>query len=163
MIPPLDRAKGTSSAAGQAADALLRELDGTTFIVIDFEALTPAGRSPERVEVAAIALACRGGQLTETARFAELMRPPAGVAVAGEFTRITAITAGMLSGARSAREVMSDLEKQLTVPGQCRLVAHSAPTEAGLLAGQRDHCPRAAARHRAACAGRRARPDVVPA
>ena len=31
------------------------------------------------------------------------------------------------------------------VPGQCRLVAHSAQTEAGLLAGPRDHCPQLAA------------------
>ena len=75
------------------ADALLRELDGTTFIVIDFEALTPTGRSPVPVEVAAITLACRDGELAETARFTELMKPPADVPVTGEFTRITAITA----------------------------------------------------------------------
>jgi hypothetical protein len=49
------------------------------------------------VKVAAIALACQGRQLTETGRFTELMRPYAGVPVTGEFTRITAITAGMLS------------------------------------------------------------------
>lgn len=127
------------------AGALLRELDGATFIVIDFEALTPAGRSPVPVEVAAITLACRGGQLAEAARFNELIRPPADVPVTGEFTRITAITAGMLSGARPACQVMADLDKQLVVPGRCRLVAHSAPTEAGLLAGQRDHCPHLAA------------------
>jgi hypothetical protein len=54
------------------------------------------------VEVAAIALACRGGQLTETGRFTELMRPPADAPVTGEFTWLTAITAGMLSGARPA-------------------------------------------------------------
>ncbi len=134
----------TTPANRQPADALLRELTGTTFIVIDFEALTPAGRSPEPVEVAAIALACRAGQLTETGRFTELMSPPADVRVTGEFTRITAIDAGMLSRARPACEVMADLERQLIVPGRCRLVAHNAPTEAGLLAGQRDHCPQLA-------------------
>ena len=122
-----------------------RFITNRPFIVIDFEGLTPAGRPPEPVEVAAIALACRGGQLTETGRFTELMRPPADVPVTGEFTRITAITAGMLSGARPACEVMADLERHLMVPGRCRLVAHSAPTEAGLLARQRDHCPRLAA------------------
>lgn len=137
--------KSRVTISGQPADSLLRELDGTTFIVIDFEALTPAGRPPEPVEVAAIALACRGGQLTETSRFTKLMRPPADVPVTAEFTRITAITAGMLSGARPAREVMADLERQLMMPGRCRLVAHSAATEAGLLARQRDHCPHLAA------------------
>lgn len=145
MTSPPGPAQHAALAKREPAGALLRELDGTTFIVIDFEALTPAGRSPEPVEVAAIALACRGGQLTETGRFSELMRAPAGVPVTGEFTRITAITAGMLAGARPASEVMADLERQLMVPGRCRLVAHSAPTEAGLLAGQRDHCPHLAA------------------
>jgi len=135
-------AQYVTSANRQPADALLYELSGATFIVIDFEGLTPAGRPPEPVEVAAIALACRGGQLAESGRFTELMRPPVGVPVTGEFTRITAITGGMLSGARPACQVMADLEGQLMEPGRCRLVAHSAPTEAGLLAGQRDHCPR---------------------
>lgn len=145
MTPRPGPAPDATTANGQQAGALLRELDGTTFIVIDFEALTPAGRSLEPVEVAAIALACRGGRLAETGRFTELMRPPADVPVTGEFTRITAITAGMLSGSRPACEVMADLEAQFMIPGRCRLVAHSAPTEAGLLAGQRDHCPRLAA------------------
>ena len=145
MTPPPGPAQPPTPASRQPAAALLRELDGTTFIVIDFEGLTPAGRPPEPVEVAAIALACRGGQLTETGRFTELMRPPADVPVTGEFTRITAITARMLSGARPACEVMADLERQLMVPGRCRLVAHSAPTEAGLLARQRDHRPQLAA------------------
>ena len=145
MTPPPRPAQPATPTTRQLAGALLRELDGTTFIVIDFEGLTPAGRPQEPVEVAAIALACRGGQLTETGRFSELMRPPADVPVTGEFTRITAITAGMLSGARPACDVMADLERQLMVPGRCRLVAHSAPTEAGLLARQRDHCPQLAA------------------
>ena len=145
MTPPPEPAQDAAATGGPAAGALLRELDGITFIVIDFEALTPARRPLEPVEVAAIAVACRDGKLAETARFTELMRPPAGVPVTAEFTRITTITAGMLSGARTAREVMADLEERLAVPGRRRLVAHSAPTEAGLLAGQRDHCPQLAA------------------
>jgi len=79
VTPPPGPAQHATPANGQAADAVLRELDGTTFIVIDFEALTPAGR-----------------------------------------------TAGMLSGARPACEVMADLERQLMVPGRCRLVAQRA-------------------------------------
>ena len=123
MTPPPEPAQDAAATGGTAAAALLRDLDGITFIVIDFEALTPAGRSPEPVEVAAIAVACCDGKLAETTRFTELMRPPAGVPVAAEFTRITAITARMLSGARTAPEVMADLEERLTVPGRRRLVA----------------------------------------
>ena len=61
MTRPPEPPQDALTPAAQAADALLRDLDGTTFIVIDFEALTPAGRSPEPVEVAAIALACHDG------------------------------------------------------------------------------------------------------
>lgn len=35
---------------------------------------------------------------------------------------------------------MADLDGRLTAPPY-RLVAHNAPTEAGLIAGQRQHCP----------------------
>ena len=73
------------------------------------------------------------------------MRPPAGVPVTAEFTRITAITAAMLAAARPAPDVLADLDRPLGAPGKRRLVAHSAPTEAGLLAGQRAHCPLLAA------------------
>jgi DNA polymerase-3 subunit epsilon len=50
----------------------------TTFALIDFEGLTPAGRSAEPIEVAALALRLVDGRLVETGRFEELSgRPPA--------------------------------------------------------------------------------------
>jgi hypothetical protein len=48
----------------------------TTFHVIDFEATTPRGYRPERIEVAVISLSLSGAGLAETARFTELMCPP---------------------------------------------------------------------------------------
>lgn len=52
-----------------------------TFLVIDFEALTPTGRPAEPTEVAAMALVVRDGKLVEDGRFESLIRPPADVPV----------------------------------------------------------------------------------
>lgn len=50
---------------------------GTTFVVIDFETLTPAGRPPVPIEVAAIAgRFTEEGGWAESGRFQSLMRPP---------------------------------------------------------------------------------------
>ncbi len=85
--------------------SLLNSLADITFVVIDFEALTPAGRPAEPVEVAAMVLALRDGQLAEQPRFSELIMAPADVPVTAFDTRITGITARMLAGARPASQV----------------------------------------------------------
>jgi DNA polymerase III subunit epsilon len=113
-------------------------------VVIDFEAVTPAGRTPEPVEVAALALRWIGGQWYESARFAALIRPPEGTPIPEMNTRITGITEEMLEGARPAAQVLGDLDRRLTQPDY-RLVAHGAGTEALLLRAQRAHCPTLAA------------------
>jgi DNA polymerase-3 subunit epsilon len=116
-----------------------------TYVVIDFESLTPAGRSPEPIEVAAIA-----GRFTadlrwaETGRFESLICPPDDVPVTPMDRAQTGITAADLAGQRPACEVMAALDARLASP-PCRLVAHSAITEATLIAGQRQHCPALAA------------------
>ena len=127
-----------------ALTMLLDRLAATTFIVIDFEALTPAGRPAEPTEVAAIALGVQDGQLAELARFEELIRPPAEVPVTAFDQRITGITAQMLATARPAAQVLATLDRQ-PAARPCRLVAHHAPPEAGLISRQRQHCPALAA------------------
>ena len=118
---------------------------GATYIVIDFEALTPAGRSPVPVEVAAIAgKFTPAGDWEETSRFQSLMRPPDDVPVTGFDRAQTGLTARELGRHRAAAEVMAALDARLARPPY-RLVAHSAHTEATLIAGQRQHCPRLAA------------------
>lgn len=136
-VPPWAASPATDVGA---ATALLGRLAAVTFIVIDFEALTPAGRPAEPTEIAAIALGQQDGQLAERTRFAELIRPPAEVPVTTFDQRVTGITAQMLAEARPAALVLADLDQHLgTSP--CRLVAHHAPTEAGLINRQRQHCP----------------------
>lgn len=113
-------------------------------VVIDFEAVTPAGRTPEPVEVAALALRWIGGHWYEAARFASLIRPPEGTPIPEINTRITGITEGMLEDAPPAAQVLGDLDRRLSMPDY-RLVAHGAGTEALLLRAQRANCPTLAA------------------
>ena len=71
---------------------------GATYIVIDFEALTPAGRSPVPVEVAAIAgKFTPAGDWQQTSRFQSLMRPPDDVPVTSFDRAQTGLTARELA------------------------------------------------------------------
>ncbi|WP_328604517.1 3'-5' exonuclease [Amycolatopsis sp. NBC_00345] len=121
----------------------------TRFVVIDFEGLTPVGRAPVPVEVAAVTVVCRGdGTLEELGQFGSLMKPPAGVAVTA-FDQAAGITRALLATAPPAREVMAALDRHVHDPAEAagaevRLVAQNAPTERTMLHGQRDHCPRLA-------------------
>ncbi|MEU9835896.1 3'-5' exonuclease [Streptosporangium sp. NPDC048047] len=115
-----------------------------TFVVIDFEALTPAGRPAVPIEVAALALTPKEEELVEAWRFQSLMKPPPDVPVTDFDVRQTGITPAMLAVAAEPDDVMARLEAMLTAPPY-RLVAHHAATEANLIAHQRAHCPALAA------------------
>jgi len=116
----------------------------TCFVVLDFEATTPTGRRPEPIDIAAIALRATGGELREVSRFAALMRPPEHAPVTPFDTEQTGITAAMVTGAPTAGQVLAQLDSRLTEPPYL-LVAHNAPTEAGILYDYRQHCPTLAA------------------
>ncbi|MEV4173316.1 3'-5' exonuclease [Nonomuraea sp. NPDC049709] len=111
-----------------------------TYLVIDFEGLTPAGRPAVPVEVAVLALRVAADGLAESWRFESLIAPPPGMAVTSYDMRLTGITAAMLATAAGPEQVMAELDRRLTAPPY-RLVAHHAPTEAGIIAHQRRHCP----------------------
>jgi DNA polymerase-3 subunit epsilon len=112
---------------------------GTTLVVIDFEALTPAGRPAEPTEVAALALTPRGGNLVEDGRFESLIQPPQDVPVTARDLS-HGMTENELRAAPPAADVMGRLDALLTGPSY-RLVAQHASTEAGLIARQAPHCP----------------------
>ncbi|MGP3912994.1 3'-5' exonuclease [Nonomuraea sp. 10N515B] len=111
-----------------------------TYLVIDFEGLTPAGRPAVPVEVAILALSVVADGLSELWSFDSLIAPPADVPVTFFDVRMTGITAEMLATAAGPEQVMAELDRRLTAPPY-RLVAHHAPTEAGFIAHQRSHCP----------------------
>lgn len=116
------------------------ELAATSFIVLDFEGTTPAGHSPEPIEVAAVGLRYREGAWLRTARFEALMRPPAHAPVTLADTAQTGITAAMVASQPPADYVLGRLEARLTSPPYL-LVAHNAPTEAGMIYRYRGACP----------------------
>ncbi len=116
----------------------------TCFVVLDFEATTPTGYRPEPIDIAAIALRVTGGELREVSRFAALMRPPEHAPVTPFDTEQTGITAAMVADQPTAGEILARLDSRLTEPPYL-LVAHNAPTEAGIVYDYRQHCPTLAA------------------
>ncbi len=117
------------------------EFRATTFHVIDFEATTPRGHRPEPIEVAVISLRAQGTELIEIARFTELMRPPSHAPITSMDTSQTGIAPHMVATMPPAGEVLAKLDAWLTPPQPWLMVAHHAPTEAGILYDYRQHCP----------------------
>ncbi|MGH3622097.1 MAG: 3'-5' exonuclease [Sciscionella sp.] len=115
----------------------------TTFVVIDFETTTPRGHRPEPIDIAVLSLHVQGGELIETTRFTTLMRPPPHAPITTFDTQQTGITTAMVTAQPSAAEVLAQLDRRFTRPPYL-LVAHNAPTEAGILYHYRQHCPRLA-------------------
>jgi DNA polymerase-3 subunit epsilon len=112
----------------------------TRFVVIDFEAVTPKGRRPEPVEVAALAGVITPEGWEETGRFERLIKPPADVPAAALDNPLTGITRSMLAGASAAAVTLKALEDRLTRPPYL-LVAQGAHVEAGLIHDQAAACP----------------------
>ena len=118
----------------------------TRFVVIDFEALTPAGRPPEPVEVATVTLMCRpDGTFDELDEFTTLIRPPDDVPITA-LDQAAGITRTLLATAPPAAEAMASLDERILGSSRAAghavlLVAQNAGTERTLLHGQRSHCP----------------------
>ena len=116
------------------------QFQATTFVVIDFETTTPAGYRPEPIDVATIHVRLRGGRFQQSNEFQALMCPPAHAPVRTMDADQTGITAAMVAGQPPATQVMAELDATLTHPPYV-LVAHHAPTEAGILYDYRESCP----------------------
>jgi DNA polymerase-3 subunit epsilon len=121
----------------------------TRFVVIDFEGLTPAGRLPVPIEVAAVtAMLSPTGKFTELDCYESLMAPPPDVPIT-RFDQASGITERLLATAPAASAVMSELDGRVHAAAidaghAVLLVAHYAATERTLLHAQRSHCPRLA-------------------
>jgi DNA polymerase-3 subunit epsilon len=115
-------------------------LSATRFVVIDFEAVTPRGRRPEPVEVAALAGVITPEGWSETGRFETLIEPPADLPLTAFDSPITGITRPMLAGAPDAPAALKLLEDRLTRPPYL-LVAQGAHVEAGFIHDQATACP----------------------
>jgi DNA polymerase-3 subunit epsilon len=117
----------------------------TVFVVIDFEATTPAGHRPQPVEVAALAVQHVPGRGPEPTgwSFESLIRPPDFAPVTAFQARATGLRPEDVAAARPVDQVLAELDAQLP-DGPVMLVAQHAPVEAGLLYDARVHCPRLA-------------------
>lgn len=113
----------------------------TTFVVIDFEATTPADHPAQPVEVAALALRYRQGALARAGSFTSLIQPPAFAPVTPAHTARTGITAEQVAHAPAPAEALGALDRRFTPDAPYLLVAQHAATEAGLIYNQREHCP----------------------
>jgi len=118
------------------------DFQATTFVVIDFETTTPPGARPEPIDVAAVWLHAPDGMLARTGRrFQALIRPPTHAPVSASDIHQTGITPAMVAGQPAAPQVLARLDGELD-NGPALLIAHNAPTEAGILYDYRDVCPR---------------------
>ncbi|MBI1759047.1 MAG: 3'-5' exonuclease [Actinobacteria bacterium] len=139
MAPPLT----PEPAPGLHEDPTYRQV---TFVVIDFETTTPTGHRPEPVDVAVIVLRTDVDRLVETDRYTALIRPPDHAPLTPFDTAQTGISPAMLADRPPAAQILAELDARLGphLRDAALLVAHNAPTEAGLLFDRREHCPQLA-------------------
>jgi DNA polymerase-3 subunit epsilon len=112
----------------------------TTFVVIDFEATTPAGHPAQPIEVAALALRYRQRAWVRAGTSSSLIRPPAFAPVTPADTAQTGLTPEQLRHAPAPAEALGALDRRFTA-GPYLIVAQHAATEAGIIYNQRAHCP----------------------
>lgn len=113
----------------------------TTFVIIDFEATTPAGHPAQPIEVAALALRHEEGVWKEVGRSASLIRPPAFAPVTAANTAQSGLTPEHFRQAPTPAEALGTLDRRFTAGTPYLMVAQHAATEANIIHNQRDHCP----------------------
>jgi DNA polymerase-3 subunit epsilon len=112
----------------------------TTFVVIDFEATTPAGHPAQPIEVAALALRYQQSAWARVGTSTSLIRPPGFAPVTSADTAQTGLTPEQLGQAPAPAEALGALDRRFAA-GPYLLVAQHAATEAGIIHNQREHCP----------------------
>lgn len=119
---------------------LVRE---TAFVVVDFETVTPRGRPPEPLELAAMRL-LPGLVLDQAFQFSRLIRPPADAPLTAFDTQQTGIREQDIADAPDAATILHRFDECL---GQELpvLVAHNARYEAAIFQRFAVCCPQAAA------------------
>ncbi|WP_028649038.1 PolC-type DNA polymerase III [Nocardiopsis sp. CNT312] len=123
--------------------ALTRDpaFQATTFVIIDFEATTPAGHPAQPIEVAALALRHEQGEWREAGRSTSLIRPPAFAPVTSANTIQNGLTPEHFTTAPTPAEALGALDRRFTADSRYLLVAQHATTEANIIHHQREHCP----------------------
>jgi DNA polymerase-3 subunit epsilon len=111
----------------------------TPFVIVDFETVTPKGRPPEPLELAAMRLG-PGLVVDPTFQFSRLIRPPADAPLTAFDSQQTGICVQDIADAPDAATVLGQFDASL---GQERpvLVAHNARYEAAIFQRFAASCP----------------------
>jgi DNA polymerase III subunit epsilon len=110
-----------------------------TFVVLDFETVTPKGRPPEPLELAALRIGI-GLEVDKRFRFDSLIKPPADAPITEFDTAQTGIRPSDVEASATAASVMRDFD-QLVREHPGILVAHNASYEANILSRYPEDCP----------------------
>ena len=106
-------------------------IDQATYVVIDFETVTPKGRPPEPIELGALRI-CPGLQVDPQFTFDMLIRPPQGAPVTPFDTAQTGIRWEDVENAPVAADVLNEFESILK-DSEYILVAQNARYEASII------------------------------
>jgi DNA polymerase III subunit epsilon len=113
------------------------------FVILDFETVTPAGRPPEPLELAAMRLA-PGLSIDQSFSVSWLIKPPIEAPLTAFDTRQTGIREQDIQHAPDALTVLREFDARL-LPESPILVAHQAHYESSILRRFAACCPHAAA------------------
>lgn len=116
----------------------------TIFLVVDFETVTPKGRPPEPLELAAMRL-LPGLVVDPAFQFSRLIRPPADAPLTVFDTQQTGIRAQDIADAPDAITVLRHFDECLG-QNDLILVAHNARYEAAIFQRFSACCPQASTR-----------------
>lgn len=117
-------------------------IKNVSFVALDFETVTPSGRPPEPLELAAIRIA-PGFSVDQSFRTSWLIQPPAGAPITPFDTRQTGIGPQDVKHAPDAVTVLQEFDSRLQHETVV-LIAHNAPYEASILQRFKHACPHAA-------------------
>ena len=108
----------------------MKQIKDTEFLVIDFETITPKGRSPEPIEVGVLRI--KQNQIDKDESVNYFIKPPAGLQLTKFDTNQTGIKEKDLEGKPNALTVMKRIDKSCTKKDYV-FIAQNAKYEANIL------------------------------
>lgn len=115
----------------------MKKIKDTQFLVIDFETITPRGRSPEPIEVGLLRI--KQNQIDNKASVDFLIKPPNGLHLTKMDTDQTGIREEDLNGKPDALTVLKMIDKSCT-KNDYIFIAQNANYEANILSHYTNEC-----------------------
>ena len=115
----------------------MKQIKDTEFLVIDFETITPKGRTPEPIEVGVLRI--KQNQIDKDASVEWLINPPDGLHLTEFDINQTGIREEDLEGKPNALTVMKRIDKSCTKKDYV-FITQNAKYEANILSHYTDEC-----------------------